>query len=60
MKQGACCAFKFDNVLFFGVDQHSFSQSFCEVSTCFVLNGYLFCRDLSSLFKTIGNGFIIR
>lgn len=42
MKQGACCAFKFDNVLFFGVGQHSFSLSFCEVSTCFILNGYLF------------------
>ncbi len=28
MKQGACCVFKFDNVLFFGVDQHSFSPVF--------------------------------
>lgn len=28
MKQGACCAFKFDNVLFFGVGQHSFSPVF--------------------------------
>ena len=42
MKQGACCAFKFDNVQFFGVGQHSFSPFFCEVPTCFILNGYLF------------------
>ena len=28
MKQGACCAFKFNNVLFFGVSQHSFSPVF--------------------------------
>ena len=42
MKQGACRAFKFDNVLFFGVNQHSFLLFFCEVSTCFILNGYLF------------------
>ena len=60
MKQGACCAFKFNNVLFFGVSQHSFLLFFCEVPTCFILNGYLFWRDLSSLFKTIGNGFVIR
>lgn len=28
MKQGACCAFKFDNVQFFGVGQHFFSPVF--------------------------------
>ena len=28
MKLGACCAFKFDNVLFFGVGQHSFFPVF--------------------------------
>lgn len=28
MKQGACCAFKFDNVLFFGVGRLSFSPVF--------------------------------
>lgn len=42
MKQGACCAFKFDNVQFFGVGQHFFLLFFCEVPTCFILNGYLF------------------
>lgn len=42
MKLGAYCAFKFDNVQFFGVGRHSFSLSFCEVPTCFVFNGYLF------------------
>jgi len=28
MKQGVCCAFKFDNVQFFGVSQHSFLPVF--------------------------------
>ncbi len=28
MKQGAYCAFKFDNVQFFGVGQHSFLPVF--------------------------------
>lgn len=28
MKQGACCVFKFNNVQFFGVGQHSFLPVF--------------------------------
>ena len=28
MKQGACCAVKFNTVQFFGVSQHSFSPVF--------------------------------